>query len=178
MKKNCLLFFFTFTVSIAVFSQTVISIIPQPVKIEMKSGEFRFGPETKIMYMDESLMQLAQYARQQWKFWSGWDGEIQQIKHEKLEGNFVLQIIQPAEKELSTEGYGIEITSQNVFLRSNTQAGLIYAIQTLNQLMSANPSQVLPACIIIDYPRFRYRGLHLDVARHFMPADFIYRLLD
>lgn len=88
---------------------------------------------------------------------------------------------------LGKEGYRIKIETNQLTVTANSEVGFFYAIQTLMQLM---PSHVygkdfddktevtLPCCEIVDYPRFPYRGLHLDVGRHLFPVEFIKKYID
>lgn len=77
------------------------------------------------------------------------------------------------------EGYKIVITKKDITLMGN-ERGLFYAFQTLIQLLPVSPSAEIkiPCCTITDYPRFAYRGMHLDVSRHFFPVSFIKRYID
>jgi hexosaminidase len=86
------------------------------------------------------------------------------------------------------EAYSLSVTSAQVCVRAATAAGVFYGIQTLLQLMppevydtlmrAANRPFEIPAVTINDAPRFPYRGMHLDVSRHFFPASFIKRYID
>ncbi len=88
----------------------------------------------------------------------------------------------------NAEGYKLEVTPRAVFIRAQTAAGAFYAVQTLRQLFppefnasthSDNPEKwSSPACVIEDAPRFSYRGLHLDVGRHFFPVSFVKKYID
>ena len=79
----------------------------------------------------------------------------------------------------SPEHYFLSITPNRIRIVGR-EAGLFYAIQTLAQIIStASTSAVrLPAVEIVDSPRFRYRGMHLDVGRHFMPVEFVKKYID
>ncbi|MEO0557312.1 MAG: beta-N-acetylhexosaminidase [Bacteroidota bacterium] len=91
---------------------------------------------------------------------------------------------------LEFEGYELTVTPEGVFLRAADAAGLFYGAQTLRQLVPVaverggrDPDGVdavwsIPAVHIEDAPRFGYRGLHLDVARHFFSVEFVKRYLD
>lgn len=85
------------------------------------------------------------------------------------------------------ERYGLDITESGVELEAGTVAGLSRAVQTLRQLLPpdalrAAPIEagpvVLPCCEISDEPAYDWRGVHLDVARHFMPKEFLLRVVD
>jgi hexosaminidase len=77
----------------------------------------------------------------------------------------------------SAESYRLEITPERITLVAREPRGLYYGIQTLRQLVAASPKAV-PAALIDDAPRFAYRGLHLDVGRHFFPVEFIKHYID
>ncbi|MBK9291820.1 MAG: family 20 glycosylhydrolase [Bacteroidetes bacterium] len=79
---------------------------------------------------------------------------------------------------IGNEGYHLHIGSSEIRILANSNAGLQYAINTLGQLLRAAANDCLSAWSITDYPRFSYRGMHLDVSRHFMPVAFIFRYLD
>jgi hexosaminidase len=91
------------------------------------------------------------------------------------------------------EGYLLEISSTSARIAASTEAGVFYAFQTLRQLLPAGPllpaqpglpaepgsgAARLPAVAIHDAPRFPYRGLHLDVGRHFFDVDVVKRYVD
>jgi hexosaminidase len=85
------------------------------------------------------------------------------------------------------EGYALRVRPGGITLRARTRAGLFYAGQTLRQLFPTpilSPTLVTdakwtaPAVHIVDRPRFAWRGMHLDVARSFMPPDFVKKLID
>jgi hexosaminidase len=84
------------------------------------------------------------------------------------------------------EGYLLDVEKDGIVIRARTAAGAFYAVQTLRQLLPANVSAnkkldvpcTAPACTIRDYPRFGYRGLHLDVGRHYFPVPAIKRYID
>lgn len=88
--------------------------------------------------------------------------------------------------DLPPEGYRLRVDAAGVDIQAATGAGAFYALQTLRQLLpaaiySARPvlrDWVLPAVVIVDQPRFQWRGLHLDVGRHFMPVAFVKKYID
>ena len=79
------------------------------------------------------------------------------------------------------EGYVLDVQTDNVFLNGQTPNGVFYGIQTLRKVIPAQTTAtdiLLPAGVINDGPRFPYRGLHLDVSRHFFPLEFIKEYID
>lgn len=79
------------------------------------------------------------------------------------------------DKSLPAEGYQLRVSPESIEIRAADDAGFFYADQTLKQLESDGQ---IPCCEIIDSPRFRWRGLMLDVSRHFFTKDEVKRFLD
>ncbi len=80
--------------------------------------------------------------------------------------------------DLESEGYQLRVTPENVSLLAGDEAGLFYGARTLRQLLSGVGASAIPCLDIEDAPRFRWRGLHLDVGRHLYPPDFLRKTLD
>ena len=81
----------------------------------------------------------------------------------------------------SDEGYTLAVGADGVRAEATTSAGLFYAFQSLLQMAEADGADeafVLPRVNVNDYPRFSYRGLHLDVSRHFRSKEFVMKQLD
>jgi hexosaminidase len=74
------------------------------------------------------------------------------------------------------ESYRLDVAPDGATISASDSAGAFYGLQTLRQLVEAGPR--VRAITIDDAPRFRYRGMHLDVARHFMPVEFVKRYID
>ncbi len=87
----------------------------------------------------------------------------------------VQYIINPNLSNIPAEGYTLSINSVGVQLTASTEAGLFYGKQTLQQLLT---SEGLPFVQITDAPRFAYRGLHLDVSRHFFSKEEIMKIMN
>ena len=86
-----------------------------------------------------------------------------------------LRCVVDASADYGSEGYELRVTDRGVELRAATESGLFYGKQTLRQLYTP---EGIPCVTITDAPRFRYRGLHLDVSRHFFPKEEVMKLLD
>jgi hexosaminidase len=82
------------------------------------------------------------------------------------------------------DAYQLTVKDHQIVISSAGNQGLFYGIQTLLQLLpesnsfTSNPSYSIPALAIKDYPRFQYRGMHLDVSRHFFDVNFIKKYID
>ncbi len=85
----------------------------------------------------------------------------------------------PVQQVGEDESYHLEITAQEVHLQAANPLGVLHGLQTFLQLVHITPQGfAVPAMTIDDQPRFPWRGLMLDVGRHFMPLDVVYRTLD
>jgi hexosaminidase len=156
-----------------------VAIIPLPKKIEYADQKFRLKKHAIIGYSDPKtkavIVFLKKYIEQH--------GLTCDTLHLKSESGYPLTNIMIDINEKShipPEGYKIFITKAGIKLEASTARGLFYAIQTFRQLLLQSPIHkiVLPAMTITDSPRFSWRGMHLDVARHFMPKDFIKKYID
>jgi hexosaminidase len=76
------------------------------------------------------------------------------------------------------ESYQLSVKKSGATIRASSDAGLFYGLQTLRQLLDANAGRALPQVEIDDAPRFSYRGMHLDVVRHFFPVSFVKKYID
>lgn len=146
-----------------------LNIIPYPVSVTIHTGIYHLkSPVT--MYVPDSLQQLGDvftdYVKQ-----IGYKVKTARGKHADV--SFSLN---PA-LSLPDEGYLLNINRSGVILEAGTRAGLFYGMQTLLQLIAVRGKN-LPRLSITDYPRFSYRGLHLDVGRHMFPPEFIKRYID
>src|SRR4029078_914227 len=76
--------------------------------------------------------------------------------------------------------YNMQVNQRGIYIAGDNETGCFYGIQTLIQLLpvKANSAIAIPYLKISDKPRFAYRGMHLDVGRHFMPVDFVKKYID
>lgn len=150
-----------------------IDVIPMPRSIEYHSGNFTISPETK--------------------FYTNLSAESRQALTDYLEGTSLGSVpfaesatgnngieLNLCDSSIVTgkEAYRIEIDKKGVRLSANTETGIFYGLQTLLQLLNNGDNKTLPALTINDSPRFPYRGLHLDVSRHFFDKEFVKKQLN
>ncbi len=164
---------------------TRLSLIPQPVSLKSTGHPFTIGDATVIHYQQESLkdaasllqLYLASYTMHQLKI-------TQSATHLPLHGrgsgggHISLSIDSAAIPQ--QEGYKLQVDKDHIELTAHDAAGIIHGIQTLRQLWITtleDPLQV-PGYTIVDYPRFAYRGMALDVSRHLFSVDFIKKYID
>lgn len=160
-----------------------ISIIPMPSTIEQGNGSFSFNQSTKIYLSNETLDLKASS-----NFLSGLFAQSSGISlietNKKPLKNYVGLII---DNKLKDNYYELSVTRNRIIIRANTPQSIFWGIQSLRQLLPVeieNPTQVsqvewtVPCVEITDFPQFNYRGLMLDVARHFYSVDQIKKIID
>ena len=163
-----IVFFIFFSHINTLFSQKN-NIIPTPTEQTINNGymEIKNSPEIITDYEFNSAATLLKDALKKLGFSSE--------KKTKNKVKFSLN------KSLNDEEYFLRINSNEIAIESSTETGAIYGFQSLNQLMSLNLSNgviKLQNQVIKDSPRFKYRGMHLDVGRHMYPVDFIKKYID
>ena len=157
------------------------AVVPQPVSMKALGGEFRLRSDTAIAVAPESdeTRQVAQFLAGSLAPATGFQLKVARA------GAIVLDLTPPRAGD-HPEGYRLISNTRGVRIEAPSAAGLFYGAQTLLQLLpaeiesaAAHPGPwTIPAVEIVDYPRFRWRGLLLDVSRHFFPKDFVERYID
>jgi len=181
MLKKIFLLFCVFT---ATFSATVnaqdsdpnLGIIPAPVSLKKSSGVFTFNPKTSVLtdsINNKAVLFLVDYLQNKAML----PVQLKQNNGSATANSIVLT--SAGTENLPAEGYRLTITPKQVLI-AGKGAGLFYGIQTLIQLMPADrsASAKLPCVQIEDYPRFAYRGLMLDVCRHFFSVELVKKYID
>ena len=151
-------------------------LVPLPASVVRGEGQFSLSRKTVIRY-DGALAQEAVMAVKMLEPVLGFALETEVSGSAPENGVIRLQLNQPNDRLTGTEGYLLKITPQKILISANTAAGIFYGVQTLRQMAGESPAAV-PAAVIIDYPRFPYRGVHVDVSRHFMPFASLFPLID
>ena len=169
--------------------QSAVNIIPKPAKIKVYNGTFNVSDSTRILVESGNgrAVYIGQYLAQRIEKASGYKLSISSTKKDKMIVGAILLTTAGADEGLGDEGYVLESNKNGVIIRGRP-AGLFYGVQTLFQLL---PPQIfktdsaqtkiawtIPAVKIKDKPRFPWRGMHLDVSRHFFSVVFIKRYID
>lgn len=180
MKKA--IFLGALFISFASIAQKV-NIIPQPneIKVSNSNKKFELTAATKIYYSgNEHLKKDALYLQSYLQQYYQLKPEVLPTTSKKTEPYIFLQE-NNTNKQGHTEGaYTMEITKKSIEIASeNNTDGVFCGIQTLIQLLPTTTSNIeIPQLSIKDAPRFQYRGMHLDVSRHFFPVSFIKKYID
>ena len=159
----------------------VIRIIPLPSEVTDQEGLFSLTSSTKIGISNdnEQMRQIASFLTRHTEKYYGITNSV--TTSEKADKGLIFLKLDENLK-LGKEDYLLTVASDGVTIEAAAPNGLFYGVQTLIQLMPSTPKQdaaiILPGVEIKDSPRFSWRGLHLDVSRHFMPKEFILKYLD
>ncbi|MGN6569737.1 MAG: beta-N-acetylhexosaminidase [Flavipsychrobacter sp.] len=154
-----------------------LNIIPAPVSIEKSAGEFQFSKRTLIIADSPSqraVVFLSHYLKDHFA-----TNKLVPTAQMKKPAKTEIILTDDNTASLPAEGYRLTITPEQVII-AGRGAGLFYGVQTFLQLLPYKGAVYteLPCLTIEDYPRFAYRGMHLDVCRHFFSVDFIKKYLD
>lgn len=149
-----------------------INIVPRPVQLIATKGSLdlkKRSLEIQSFRVDTAIVSLLN------GFLKSKDIEVERTP--KTKGFPINLIIIDTLKILGSEGYTVSVSKKGISIISNTQAGLFYGVQTFIQLTPLTGTKI-PYVEITDYPRFAYRGLHLDVCRHMFPVEFVKKYID
>jgi len=158
-----------------------VQIIPQPSSLTNMEGTFSISSKTKVLINSESpeMHKVTSALCRQLESLYGIKNEIVFSGAPEKKSLFIKL---NTGLSISKEAYNLTVSPKGILLESPSANGLFYGIQSLLQLMPPIRQKlsevVVPAVEIKDTPRFAWRGLHLDVGRHFMPKEFVMKYLD
>jgi len=153
-------------------------VIPKPLDLQIQNGRFLVDENTYVSAPEE-LKNEADYLVQMLSTSTGDTVPLKQDQEE--ERGIFLKLVDSIQNE---EGYILNVSDNSIEILGATPAGIFYGLQSLRQLMPAETETepvgelTIPAVKIVDEPRYTYRGMHLDVARHMFPVDFIKTYID
>ncbi|MBV9270002.1 MAG: family 20 glycosylhydrolase [Candidatus Eremiobacteraeota bacterium] len=153
-------------------AESQLPLVPQPVKIAVRSGSYMLPRNVAISAQKPDEVGAAAFAA---AFLRGRNvgativhGGVAQIRFALAPGSVT-----------GNEGYTLSVDSTGIQILANSGAGLYYGLQTLEQLFDpSNDSRSIPYVSIDDYPRFEWRGIHLDVSRHFWDVATVKHYID
>ncbi|MEA4840050.1 MAG: family 20 glycosylhydrolase [Bacteroidales bacterium] len=175
--------------SLTIYSQqteSIVSIIPEPVSVVKKTGDFVLGKKVVVLApANKELDRTIAFLKQKLSTATGSEVNVKASKSGLKSIRLVLN--DKVNPILGEEGYTLSVTPQKVVIKANKPAGLFYGAQSFIQLfppeieskdLVKNVSWKVPAVEITDYPRMGWRGLMLDVARHFFTVDEVKQYID
>lgn len=186
-KSNAVIFMLAFftMVAFAQQSKTSVAIIPEPVSLVEKAGVYVLpDPITIVSPSDKAMTFVNEYLRNKLSTATG-----RQVFVEERNTRPAVRLVlnSKPDNQIGNEGYTFSSSSEGVIIKANTPAGLFYGVQTFFQLL---PPQIesaalvenihwqLPQVEITDYPRVGWRGMMLDVSRHFFTVEEVKRFID
>lgn len=180
----CCVFYLLLVFVPASLSAQSAGIIPKPNEVIKGQGAFSFNAGTSLFYeKQDSALEVSMEPLRE-KF-SRVAGLSLKTVAKRPAGNFIHVMLSPDIKEEG--GYAIAVTPASILIRAKDAVGVFYAVQSILQMLPAeiegaarmaNKVWQIPSVTIRDAPAFRYRGLMLDVSRHFLPVSFLKRLVD
>ncbi len=159
----------------------IVRLIPLPAQVSEHEGVFLVNSSTRIQisHEREELRRIAGFLS---SHIGNYFGITSPIVNQNTSVEHPISLKIDDQLKLGKEDYHLVISPDGVLIEATNPQGLFYGVQTLIQLMPPAPKKlvdlILPAIEIRDTPRFAWRGIQLDVSRHFMPKAFILKYLD
>jgi hexosaminidase len=171
-----------------VTSEKAVSVVPKPLSIKLEDGTFLLKTSTKVLVQGESkeLHSIADGLAGRLRTVTGFAIPVEPLSSDQRRGDaIILQLAGGA--DLGAEGYRLHSSKQSVQIEGMKPSGVFYGVQTFYQLLPVEVEKKelvhdvtwsIPCLRIEDKPRFTWRGMHLDVGRHFFSKDSVKRYLD
>ena len=162
------------------FTEADINIIPKPEHSVLNPGSFQFNQDTKFYISDENQRPIAQILASKFKTAAGWDLGI---TTEQPATNYVAF---KTNDSLPDEAYKLNIKNQIISIEANSYNGFLYGLESVRMLLPnaiessslVDGDWLVPNIEITDGPRFKWRGLMLDLSRHFFDKEYIKKTID
>jgi hexosaminidase len=162
-----------------------ISIIPRPVELKNRGGYFTIDSQTSVFASKEAGKALNFFLRRIASS-TGVNLRLGGEPADESPVNSIVLISEPAGSK-NEEAYSLDVSGKNIVIKAAFSKGFLNGISSLFQLMPADVwrsapvskfSWKIPSVFINDRPRFKWRGMHLDAARYYMPKEFIRKFID
>ncbi len=161
----------------AMLERPNVSVVPRPRHIQEMSGVYRWPAEVSIVAPGAQERDVAAFLIEFLR-----EGGVH--AHIAAPGTAAAQVrlvaSTNADARIGVEGYRLEVLPAGISIAANSGAGLFYGLQTLEQMTRGRPQRALStqAATIEDWPAYRWRGIHLDVSRHFYSVPVVKRYID
>ncbi len=184
-KISAIVAVFVSLMSVAAYSETnmaKLNLMPWPAKIEMTGGKYMLNQNFKVEVTGKPTDRLYRAASRMLRRLSQRTGLF--FSQDYLSADSSVQnpgmVIRAGRRGrlrlYMDESYRLDVTPSHILLKANTDIGALRGMQTFLQLLEADSSGYYFPCVRIeDHPRFPWRGLMIDAARHFMPVNVIER---
>ncbi|MFM8805786.1 MAG: beta-N-acetylhexosaminidase [Sphingomonadales bacterium] len=175
--RYCLLIFLSFSGLLTAFAQAVLPLVPYPNRVVEKQGVFTLPQVVRVLVEEDPGGQLAFTSLLLEDIKKNWNVEARLAQKEE---SAQVRIITKGKDPQGKPGYEMTVSGEGILIKASNLEGAFYATRTLLQLLQRNKkgNWECPAVLIEDFPRFSYRGMHLDVGRHFFPVAVIKQYID
>ncbi|RKR12053.1 hexosaminidase [Flavobacterium sp. 90] len=164
-----------------IYTEKDIQIIPKPKQLVIKQGKFQFSNETIFVVNGDSQKEIASVLIHKFETAAGFRPEISSKIPKK---NFIQFKV---DATLNKEAYLLDVNEKNITITAKGNAGFIYGLESIRQLLPeaiesksiiTTAKWEIPNLTITDEPRFQWRGLMLDLSRHFFDKNYVIETID
>ncbi len=174
-----------FTNGFSQSSTSYLPIIPRPVELTVNEDAFTLNEQTKIILSNASLQNEADWLNAYFQNYYSFKLEV--LTAAKGDANCINLVLGDL-YEAKDETYTLKMSGKSIDIKSKLNTGIFYGLQSLIQMLPTREAagikrdsekKIQFSCVNIkDYPRYEWRGMHLDVCRHFFPPAFIKKYID
>ena len=164
-----------------IYTEKDIQIIPKPSQILMKAGVFQFNKDTKFVANGDFQKEASTALINKFEVAAGFRPAISA----QIPGSNFVQF--KTDPNLKNEAYILDVNQKSITISAKGDAGFLYGLESIRQLLPAaiesnytitSEKWQIPNVTITDEPRFKWRGLMLDVSRHFFDKNYILATID
>jgi hexosaminidase len=156
-------------------------IIPAPVSYSSAKGSFVLK-KTTVVYLQNNDAEITQIVKLYFNSFAKKGITVSAKKPIEKNNYITIELNKSFDKSIGNEGYTLDVNPKVITIKSNTAKGIFYALRTFDQLVPleeiAKDNSTILSCSIKDYPRFGWRGLMLDVSRHFFTPNEVKEYVD
>ena len=176
-----LLTIFNFGYSQKIYTEKDIQIIPKPTQLLITKGVFEFSKSTKFIAVSEFQKEISNVLINKFEKAAGFRPEFSTA----IPLNNYVQF--KVDETLEKEAYILDVSTKNITITAKGKAGFIYGLESIRQLLPVviesknvlpNQKWQIPNLVINDKPRFQWRGLMLDLSRHFFDKNYVIETID
>ncbi|MFD0761128.1 family 20 glycosylhydrolase [Lutibacter aestuarii] len=164
-----------------VFTESDIQIIPKPASVQLENGVFEFSENTQFFIENQSQKEATTTLVNKFKKVVGWNLGFSETAPQH---NYIQLSV---DESFAKEAYKLEVHTDFIKITANGNSGFMYGLETVRQLLPIeiesdelvkNIDWIIPAIVVKDQPRFQYRGLMIDVSRHFFNKEYLEKVID
>jgi len=161
------------------FTQEQVSIIPKPSSLNLNKGSFKIEPNTALITNNESQQKAANYLTGLFNKAAGFNLKLQ---NSIADGAILFETVEG----LKEGAYKLVVTPTSINIKATDESGFFNGVQTIRQLLpveieskeTVSVDWFVPSVTIEDEPRFKWRGMHNDLSRHFIDVNEVKEFLD